>query len=38
MRKLGLPGTVRASLYFYNTPGEIERAAAILGDAARFFS
>ncbi len=38
MRKLGLPGTVRASLYFYNIPGEIERAAAILGDAARFFS
>jgi cysteine desulfurase/selenocysteine lyase len=38
MRKLGLPGTVRASLYFYNTPGEIERAAAIIADAARFFS
>ncbi|MEQ1854350.1 MAG: cysteine desulfurase [Chthoniobacteraceae bacterium] len=38
MRKLGLPGTTRASFYFYNTIAEVDRMAAILLDAHRFFS
>ena len=38
MRKLGLPGTARASLYFYNTFDEIEAAARILADAGRYFA
>lgn len=37
MRKLRLPGTTRASFYFYNTMDEVERAAAILRDARKFF-
>lgn len=37
MRKLGLPGTTRASFYFYNTAAEVDRAAAILRDARKFF-
>jgi cysteine desulfurase/selenocysteine lyase len=38
MRRFGLPGTTRASFYFYNTKEEIDRMIEILSDAARFFS
>jgi cysteine desulfurase/selenocysteine lyase len=38
MRRFGLPGTTRASFYFYNTKEEIDRMIEILGDAARFFA
>jgi cysteine desulfurase/selenocysteine lyase len=38
MRKLGLPGTTRASFYFYNTTIEIDRMIEILAGAVRFFS
>ena len=38
MRKLGLPGTVRASLYFYNSFDEINAASRILADAGRYFA
>jgi cysteine desulfurase/selenocysteine lyase len=38
MRKLGVPGTTRASLYFYNTRAEVDRMLDILADAYRFFS
>jgi cysteine desulfurase/selenocysteine lyase len=38
MRKFGLPGTTRASFYFYNTIAEVDRMAEILEAAARFFS
>jgi len=38
MRKLGLPGTVRASLYFYNSFDEINAATRILADAGRYFA
>jgi cysteine desulfurase/selenocysteine lyase len=38
MRRFGLPGTTRASFYFYNTKEEIDRMIDILGDAARFFA
>jgi len=38
MRRFGLPGTTRASFYFYNTTEEIDRMAEILRDAVRFFS
>ena len=38
MRRFGLPGTTRASFYFYNTIEEIDRMIEILRDAARFFS
>jgi cysteine desulfurase/selenocysteine lyase len=37
MRRFGLPGTTRASFYFYNTRNEIDRMIEILGEAARFF-
>lgn len=37
MRKLGLPGTTRASFYFYNTAGEVERLGEILRAARKFF-
>ncbi len=37
MRRFGLPGTTRASFYFYNTREEIDRMIDILRDAARFF-
>jgi cysteine desulfurase/selenocysteine lyase len=37
MRKLGFPGTTRASFYFYNTPEEVERMAEILRAARKFF-
>lgn len=38
MRRFGLPGTTRASFYFYNTTAEIGRMIDILRDAARFFA
>jgi cysteine desulfurase / selenocysteine lyase len=38
MRRFGLPGTTRASFYFYNTREEIDRMIEILRDAARFFA
>ena len=38
MRRFGLPGTTRASFYFYNTTAEIDRMIDILGAAARFFA
>ena len=38
MKKLRLPGTTRASFYFYNTRGEVDRMLAILADAVRFFA
>jgi len=37
MRKLRLPGTTRASFYFYNTSDEMDRMGAILRDARKFF-
>ncbi|MFL6537837.1 MAG: aminotransferase class V-fold PLP-dependent enzyme, partial [Chthoniobacterales bacterium] len=37
MKKFGLPGTTRASFYFYNTNAEIDRMAKILREAAKFF-
>ncbi|MDR3403872.1 MAG: cysteine desulfurase [Chthoniobacter sp.] len=38
MRKMGLPGTTRASFYFYNTTEEIDRMMEILDNAVRFFA
>jgi cysteine desulfurase/selenocysteine lyase len=38
MKKFGLPGTTRASFYFYNTTAEIDRMIDILRAAARFFA
>jgi cysteine desulfurase/selenocysteine lyase len=38
MRRFGVPGTTRASFYFYNTTAEIDRMVEILHAAARFFS
>ena len=38
MRRFGVPGTTRASFYFYNTMEEIDRMIEILREAARFFS
>jgi cysteine desulfurase/selenocysteine lyase len=38
MRKFGLPGTARASLYFYNTAAEVDRMAEILEEIRRFFA
>ena len=38
MRKLKLPGTARASLYFYNTEEEIDRLGEILTDTRRYFA
>jgi cysteine desulfurase / selenocysteine lyase len=38
MRRFGLPGTTRASFYFYNTSDEIDRMIEILRDAAAFFA
>ncbi len=37
MRRFGLPGTTRASFYFYNSTAEIDRMIDILRDATRFF-
>ncbi len=38
MRRFGLPGTTRASFYFYNTMAEVDRMMEILRAAVRFFS
>ncbi len=38
MKKLRLPGTTRASFYFYNTTAEVDRMLTILADAVRFFA
>ena len=38
MTKFHLPGTTRASFYFYNTMAEIDRLMEILRAAVRFFS
>lgn len=38
MRKFKLPGTNRASFYFYNTVAEIDRMIEILDNAVRFFA
>jgi cysteine desulfurase/selenocysteine lyase len=38
MRRFGLPGTTRASFYFYNTTVEVDRMIDILREAARFFA
>jgi cysteine desulfurase/selenocysteine lyase len=38
MRRFGLPGTTRASFYFYNTKEEIDRMIEVLSEAVRFFS
>jgi cysteine desulfurase/selenocysteine lyase len=38
MRRFGVPGTTRASFYFYNTTAEIDRMIEILHAAVRFFS
>ena len=38
MRRFGVPGTTRASFYFYNTMEEIDRMIEILHRAVRFFS
>ena len=37
MRKFKVPGTARASFYFYNTEVEIDRMIEILSDAVKFF-
>ncbi len=38
MKRFGVPGTTRASFYFYNTKYEIDRMIEILHQAVRFFS
>jgi cysteine desulfurase/selenocysteine lyase len=38
MRRFGVPGTTRASFYFYNTIEEIDRMIEILHAAMRFFN
>ncbi|MDQ6861752.1 MAG: cysteine desulfurase [Verrucomicrobiota bacterium] len=38
MKKLGVPGTTRASFYFYNTKDEVDRMMEILREAVRFFA
>jgi len=38
MHRFGVPGTTRASFYFYNTRAEIDRMIEILQAAVRFFS
>jgi cysteine desulfurase/selenocysteine lyase len=38
MRKFGLPGTTRASFYFYNTSAEVDRMIEILEAAIGFFA
>ncbi|MBM3879134.1 MAG: cysteine desulfurase [Verrucomicrobia bacterium] len=37
MRKLGLESTARASFYFYNTAGEVDRLVEVLREIRRFF-
>lgn len=38
MKRFGLPGTTRASFYFYNTIAEVDRMIDIFGEAVRFFA
>jgi cysteine desulfurase/selenocysteine lyase len=38
MKKLGLPSTVRASFYVYNTRDEVDRLVVSLRRIAKFFS
>jgi cysteine desulfurase/selenocysteine lyase len=38
MKKFRLPGTTRASFYFYNTSAEVDRMIEILDAARRFFA
>ncbi len=38
MRKFRLPGTTRASFYFYNTMAEVDRMIEVLGEVKRFFA
>ncbi len=38
MRKMGLPGTTRASFYFYNTKAEVACMLEILAKAVTFFA
>ncbi|HYR59220.1 MAG TPA: aminotransferase class V-fold PLP-dependent enzyme, partial [Chthoniobacteraceae bacterium] len=38
MKKFRLPGTTRASFYFYNTEAEVDRMIEILDAARRFFT
>jgi cysteine desulfurase/selenocysteine lyase len=38
MRRFRVPGTTRASFYFYNTKEEIDRMVEILGAATKFFA
>ena len=38
MKKFRLPGTTRASFYFYNTTAEVDRMIEILDAARRFFT
>lgn len=38
MKKFRLPGTTRASFYFYNTEAEVDRMIEILDAARRFFA
>ena len=38
MKRFGVPGTTRASFYFYNTSAEIDRMIEILQAAHRFFA
>jgi cysteine desulfurase/selenocysteine lyase len=38
MRKFRLPGTTRASFYFYNTTAEIDRMIDMIAQAQRYFA
>jgi len=38
MRKFRLPGTTRASFYFYNTMAEIDRLIDLVAEAQRYFA
>jgi cysteine desulfurase / selenocysteine lyase len=37
MHKLGVESTSRASFYFYNTTGEIDRLVDVLKEIQKFF-
>ncbi len=37
MKRFKVPGTSRASFYFYNTPKEVQRLLEVLREAIRFF-
>jgi cysteine desulfurase/selenocysteine lyase len=38
MKKLGLPSTVRASFYVYNTPADIDALVTSMHRIVKFFS